>query len=46
MAGKYVLVCQNADCKVRGSREIIEALKETARRISRQMQKGGVTGAA
>jgi len=25
---------------------IIEALKETARRISRQMQKGGVTGAA
>ena len=28
MASKYVLVCQNADCKTRGSGEIIEALSE------------------
>ena len=28
MANKYVLVCQNADCKARGSGEIIESLKE------------------
>jgi len=28
MANKYVLVCQNADCKARGSGEIIEVLKE------------------
>ena len=32
--------------EARGTPRVIEALKETARRISRQLQKSGATGAA